>query len=397
MKKQQGFVLIFTVVLLLVAAILGLYAMRSTIMQDKMTANINNKTITTNTAEEGATQFLNWFGDRFKTGGPGWPSSEQATVWQGNIEDGLIPYDDPVDGVVNTGNIQNGRYYWIKKNTNISGCTELNTNPCWNDDNHQVTVQITGNLIKGTGKDTKILGESVYQVTISAPGALMLPALPAAITLGGSVNSFNAASSHNFQVHGGSKAAISTMEYTDPEKTKEENLAQKDKYQDVVFTAIDGKNNDKVKKSYSGSNCTKVPCVISSDLGIWGRPNDLMAYINTIKDDPSVKYYSKDAKPIVSEGDLNSKKYPITIVEGNYVQKGGGNMPEYKGVLIVLGANNSEIRGGGGSKFMGAMYVANITGTAGNYSFGNVVLNTSGAHMTISYDGTHIGNSVSIR
>src|SRR5690606_24409341 len=167
MKKQQGFVLVFTVVLLLVAAILGLYAMRSTIMQDKMTANIYNKTITTNTAEEGATQFLNWFGDRFKTGGPGWPSSEQATVWQGNIEDGLIPYDDPVDGVVNTGNIQNGRYYWIKKNTNISGCTELNTNPCWNDDNQQVTVQITGNLIKGTGKDTKILGESIYQVTIA--------------------------------------------------------------------------------------------------------------------------------------------------------------------------------------------------------------------------------------
>ena len=379
MKRQQGSVLIITVIVLFAATIISLYAMRGTIIQDKMTANINNKVITTNTAEEGATQFLNWARDHFKNTGAGWPTTEtdQKTVWRGKITDNLMPYTNPENGV-DADNVQNGRYYWINPKSTIAGCSTVETNPCWDNDNHQVTVQITGNLIKGMGKDTKILGESVYQIKITGPGALRLPELPAAITLGGPVNSFGAANSHNFEVQGGGKPAIATMD--DPSYSK------------TVVDAINANNSSgKVSPAYSGGNCTGVPCVANLDIGIWGRPNDLMAYIDSIKNDPSVKYYSKTDKPVVSDADLNSNTFPITIVEGNYEQS--GNMPNYKGVLIVLGANNSKIKGGGGSNFIGAMYFANITGSVGNYEFGNVILNTNGAHMTISYDSTYMSDS----
>lgn len=365
MKKQQGFVLVFTVVLLVVAAILGLYAMRSTITQDKMTANIHNKTITMNAAEQGASAFYEWANNRFKNNG--WPTStDDKNAWVSAIPK------------VGTGTINSGTngYYWINPDNSIAGCSTVKTNPCWDNTNKQVTVLITGNLIKGTGSDRKILGESIYQIKIAAPGGLKLPQLPAAITLGGTVNSFGAASSHNFQVQGGNKAAIATMD---------------DEYKDIVSNAIkDNDNNGKVSNSYSGSNCAGTPCVASLDLGIWEKPNQLMEYINTIKNDPSVKYFNKSTNPTVNDAALDLSK-PINIVEGNYTQS--GNMPNYKGVLIVLGANNAVISGGGGSKFTGAMYFANITGTTGNYSFSPVVLNTNGAHMLINYDETYFGDS----
>src|SRR5699024_11088267 len=109
--------------------------------QDKMTANINNKVITTNTAEDGATQFLNWFGGRFKTGGSGWPDeSVQATVWQGNMGNGLIPYTNPERNDVSN-NIRHGQYYWVDTEKTITTTAATTcSNPCWDDDNHRVIV-----------------------------------------------------------------------------------------------------------------------------------------------------------------------------------------------------------------------------------------------------------------
>lgn len=362
MKKQQGFVLLFTVILLFVAAMMGLYAMRSTITQDKMTANRYNKTITTNAAEHGAAAFYEWAKNRFTNNG--WPTStSDKNAWTS-----VIPDDNT--GTINSGT--NG-YYWIDTTLRPAGCT---SNPCWNNDTKQVTALITGNLIKGSGENRAVLGESVYQIKIAAPGSLKLPPLPAALTLGGTVNSFGAANSHNFEINGGDKPAIATME---------------DGYKDIVSNAIkNNDNNGKVSKSYTGGNCTGNPCVTSLDLGIWEQPNQLMEYINTIKNDPSVKYFNKATNQTVTDANLDLTK-PINIVEGNYTQN--GNMPDYKGVLIVLGANNAAIKGGGGSNFTGGMYFANITGSVGNYSFSPVVLTTNGAHMSINYDGTYFGNS----
>ena len=82
MKQQQGFTIVITVVLLMVAAIIGLYAMRSAITQDKASANIYNKTISHNAAEHGASQFYQWASTRFLNNG--WPaaaSDRSSSVW----------------------------------------------------------------------------------------------------------------------------------------------------------------------------------------------------------------------------------------------------------------------------------------------------------------------------
>src|SRR5690606_461903 len=130
MKKQQGFVLVLTVVLLLVAAILGLYAMRSTIMQDKMTANIYNKTITTNTAEQGAAAFFSWFEKRLKD--HGWPTDESTkSAWKN-----ALPYSNTGKLEANFGD--NG-YYWINPNY-INPC---GANPCWDNINKTVDRKST--------------------------------------------------------------------------------------------------------------------------------------------------------------------------------------------------------------------------------------------------------------
>src|SRR5690606_25722591 len=159
MKKQQGFVLVVTIVLLLVAAILGLYAMRSTIMQDKMTANIYNKTITTNAAEQGAVAFSTWFEKRLKE--HDWPTDESAkSAWK-NV---YLP--DSNTGKL-TANFGDNGYYWIDPNANIPGCASEKTNPCWDNVNKTVTVYITGNLVKDKGNNSVILGESIYKIELA--------------------------------------------------------------------------------------------------------------------------------------------------------------------------------------------------------------------------------------
>ncbi|MDK1683669.1 pilus assembly PilX family protein [Acinetobacter terrestris] len=370
MKKQQGFILIFTVVLLLVAAMMGLYAMRSTIIQDKMTANINNKTITTNAAEEGASAFYEWAKTRFLNNS--WPtSSSDKDSWKGYP----IPYINTGTLTANSGT--NG-YYWINPNANIVGCTTINTNPCWDEVNKQVTVLITGNLIKSSSSGTTILGESVYQIKLAAPGELKLPDMPAPLTLAGNVSSFISASSNNFSIDGNNgKVAIATTDSTSNQK-----VIDKLKAEDT--------NGNKKSDNYTGK-CASKPCVSDTEnMGIWGNANQLMTYINTIKTDKSVKYINGNA----TNANLDLSK-PINIITGNLTQN--GNLSDYKGVIIVLGAGNSEIKGGGNTKINGAMYFANIINNSGNYSFGNVGLTINGGGtMGIKYDGSYFGGSSDI-
>lgn len=365
MKKQQGFVLVFTVVLLLVAAILGLYAMRSTIMQDKMTANIYNKTITINAAEKGASEFANWFKNYVID--HNWPNNieqENFSVY------GEIP---TIPNHTTKGKFGDNGYYWIDPSEapNESGCS---VNPCWDNIRNEVTVLIKGQLVKGENTNRVVLGESIYKIKLKADlaGSLKLPDLPAAITIAGEIQNFGANNSHKFTVFGGGKAAVATMY---------------DSGQDLITTNIkNNDNNGKVSKGYNGSGCTNIPCVVKGDLGIWGNAKDLMKYINSIKNDPTVAYHSQS----ITDASLDFTK-PVNIVAGNYTQN--GNMPNYNGVLIVLGADNSIIHGGGGANFNGAMYFANIIQQDGQFSFGKTSLSTSGSHMNIKYDSQYFGDS----
>ncbi|WP_213073357.1 hypothetical protein [Acinetobacter sp. ANC 4862] len=387
MKKQQGSVLIITVVVLFAATMISLYAMRGTIIQDKMTANINNKVITTNTAEDGATQFLNWFGGRFKTGGSGWPSSEQSTVWQGKITDNLMPYTNPENGV-DADNVQNGRYYWINPKSTIAGCSTVETNPCWDNDNHQVTVQITGNLIKGTGKDIKVLGESIYQVKLAAPNALRLPDLPAALTLAGNVASGKyEANSNNFAIDGKNKLAIATMN-SDSNASVIEAIKATNSGNGNGNGNGNGGGKNKESDYTGGSECpSSGACVKNANLGLWGDANEVMKLVKSIV--PS--YPTPPSTPIPNvtyiQGDVS--KIPactgIIIIKGD-VTDGKTDCGEIRGIVLILGGLY-HIQGGGNTVINGALYVANIEADGAGYKFGDTQFTVNGGgNMEIKYN-----------
>ncbi|MFV5369048.1 hypothetical protein VXO74_10060 [Acinetobacter junii] len=370
MKQQHGSVLIITVVILFAVTMIALYAMRGTIIQDKMTANITNKVITTNVAEDGATQFLNWANDQFKNQG-GWPTSSTDKNRWNTVAN--IPNSNTTGTLaVNSGN--NG-YYWIDTSQNIGGCS----NPCWDDANKIVTLQVTGNLIKTSGSTTKILGKSVYQIKIKGkfPDAVKLPDFPAALTLGGNVGSFTGKNSNQFKINGTSKLAIATMDPSSNNST--------------VLNGIPANRRD-ADHYQGGADCpsTSGACVKETDLGMWEKPNEIMAYVDSIKNLNGVTYIA---------GNVNGKLEDavpscagIVIIRGNYTANGqqcGGN---FNGVLLILGGQYN-LSGGGNTKIRGAVYVANIQAEGAGYVFkGTSAANFSGGgNMTITYDPSFLG------
>lgn len=366
MKEQQGSVLLITVVVLFAATMISLYAMRGTIFQDKMTANINNKVITTNAAEDGATQFLNWLNGQFKASGGGWPTGTTQQNW--NTSAG-IPNTNSGTLTVNSGN--NG-YYWIDSSKHPVGCT---SNPCWDNTNKIVTVNVTGNLIKTSGSTTKILGESIYQIKIKGqfPGAVKLPDLPAALTLGGTVSSFRGKQSNNFKIDGQNKLSIATMNPN-------------------AQTVLNGITHNNDSDHYSGgADCPtgSGACVKDTDLGIWGDANKVMELVESIKNAPGVTYINGD----VIKHELGQKVPScagIVIIRGNY--KPTGNNCDFKGIIIILGGT-FDGSGGGNTAIRGAVYVADIQGSSpGTYSFGNASTDISGGgKMSITYDASFLG------
>lgn len=368
MKKQQGSVLIITVVVLFAATMIGLYAMRGTIIQDKMTANINNKVITINAAEDGATQFLNWLNGQFKGSGGGWPTGTTKQNW--NTSAG-IPNTNSGTLMVNSGN--NG-YYWIKTNQNIAGCTTANTNPCWDDTNKIVTVKVTGNLIKTSGSTTTILGESTYQIKIRGqfPGAVKLPDLPGALTLGGTVSTFEGKNSNNFKIDGQNKLAIATMNSS----------------ASTVLSGIPSNRRDSDHYS-GGADCPagSGACVKNTDLGIWGDANNVMALVESIKTSSGVTYINGSVSGSLANSVPSCAG--IVIIRGDYSPN--GNQCDFKGILIILGSFNGN--GGGNTSIRGGVYVANIQGNSpGAYTFGNASMNLNGGgNMSITYDASFLG------
>lgn len=365
MKQQQGFTIVITVVLLMVAAIIGLYAMRSAITQDKASANIYNKTISHNAAEHGASQFYQWASTRFLNNG--WPaaaSDRSSSVWGT-----MVPADS-----TGSANIGDNGYFWINTTDDISGCATRNTNPCWDDTNKQVTALITGNLVKGSGISRTVLGESKVRIKIAAAGTTKIPDMPGALTLGGTVTAFDAATSNAFGITGNSKLAIATG---------------------------DSGSNTVVKNAIRSSRianytCLTTNCISNTDLGIWNRPTDLTNFINSIADSPLVT---------LVKGDAHHPTLPtcsgVLVITGNFYINGRG-CGVFEGVIIVLGGT-VHINGGGNLNINGGLYVAKMTitpstGTGiGSASFGNQRVDegfivNGGGNMNITYNNSYFAS-----
>lgn len=362
MKKQQGFVLVLTVVLLLVAAILGLYAMRSTIMQDKMTANIYNKTITTNTAEQGAAAFFSWFEKRLKD--HGWPTDESTkSAWKN-----ALPYSNTGKLEANFGD--NG-YYWINPNY-INPC---GANPCWDNINKTVTVYITGNLVKDKGDNSAILGESIYKIelaTLDGGKPFSLPELPAALTFAGTLNGFKAPSS-GASINGGDKIAVATGN----------NNAQ-----DKITADIKKKNED----NYSGKDCS-TPCVSVTDLKDWGNAEKVKNLADQLVSLKEATVYREDyAGKLPCSGIIIA--YKNLTISGNAFNKCN---KKFQGIILALG-EKFDVNGSGGMNIDGAIFAGNIqnVGTAETpkFKFGtqSSIIN-GGGNFKIQYNSKYFGNN----
>lgn len=365
MKQQQGFTIVITVVLLMVAAIIGLYAMRSAITQDKASANIYNKTISHNAAEHGASQFYQWVSTRFLNNG--WPadaSDRSSSVWGT-----MVPADS-----TGSANIGDNGYFWINTTDDISGCATRNTNPCWDDTNKQVTALITGNLVKGSGISRTVLGESKVRIKIAAAGTTKIPDMPGALTLGGTVTAFDAARSNAFGITGNSKLAIATGDSGS---------------NTVVENAIRSSR-------IANYTCLTTDCISNTDLGIWNRPTDLTNFINSIADSPLVT---------LVKGDAHDPTLPtcsgVLVITGDFYIDGRG-CGVFEGAIIVLGGT-VHINGGGNLNINGGLYVAKMTITpstgtgTGSASFGNqrvdegFIIN-GGGNMNITYNNSYFAS-----
>lgn len=384
MKQQRGFALIVTVVLLMVAAIIGLYAMRSAITQDKASANIYNKTITTNAAEHGVSKFYEWANSQITTS-KGWiltPADRDA--WHPTL-----PNSGP--GSANVGD--NG-YFWIDTNEDVDGCPTDNTNPCWDDSKakYEVTAVVTGNLVQGT----TVLGTSKIRVKLGPEGGNRLPDVPAALTLGGGVKDYDGAAAPKFKVEGGIKDAVATAEETDA---------------DIVVDGVDGhsKGTNQLDQ-YTCGTLTGEACINAQNLGIWNNPTELIAFLNSISSDPNVIVINRHA----TSADLEiSSCSGIVIIRGDLTINGNpfNTCPDktFNGVILVLGGD-LFINGGGGGIINGAVYVAPlyIHDSAGNPVFspnspaagGGITatdVDINGAHMTIKYNPAPFGSLEDIK
>ncbi len=364
MKKQKGIVLIITVVMLFFLAVLSLYSMRGTIIQDKMTANINNKTITMNVAEAGASEFKVWLKDYLKN--HEWPNEvdqEKFTIF------GNLPREKSHGtlGLFGEENDENG-YYWVDRDNipSEAGCT---SNPCWIKSNKLIILNVTGYLVKGRGDDRVILGESVYSVKIKAGSTFIeMPALPAALTLAGDFDTFGTGNSGGFKINGGlNNVAIATdVNFTDS--------------QEAVNSEFRKPNNSVKKENYTGS--CESPCTSPLDLGMWGNAEKVLNWVDSIKNNSDLVTYYNDN----FSGKVNTSK-PIIIVDGDL--NSTGKVGTFNGILIVLG---SATFNGNFGTINGGVYVGNIDRKTRKFSNEPTQFNGGGT-FSINYNKNNMTNT----
>ena len=366
MKKQKGIVLVITVVMLFFLAVVSLYSMRGTIAQDKMTANINNKTITMNVAEAGASEFKVWLKDYFKN--HPWPNDvdqENFTIF-GNLP--RVKTHSTL-GLFGEKNKENG-YYWVDRN-NIPSETGCTSNPCWIKSNKLIILNVTGYLVKGKGNNRVVLGESVYKVKIKAGSTFPeIPVLPAALTLAGNIDNFTTGNANHFTIDGGNdNVAIATDRV----------------FANSLNTVNNALSKNSVKQENYKGNCGVTPCTSSMDLGMWGNPEQLLNWVDSIKNNSNVTYYDKDFS-----GKVDTSK-PIIIVDGDLTSD--GNVGSFNGILVVLG--NATFNGNFGT-INGGVYVGNIDRTTRKFSNepsrfnggGTFSINYNKNNMTTTNDST---------
>ncbi|EED36834.1 conserved hypothetical protein [Luminiphilus syltensis NOR5-1B] len=149
-RKQRGAALVVSLILLAVATLVIVYGMRGTNLQERMTANQNNKSISFVAAEAGGSEFLGWLVAEDDAGTVDWTDATWQESWKTAV--GFTLPDSPVT----TASIGTyGAYY-------ISAII-------WGTDD--VVVNVTGNSLGGTDS----VGQTTLQLTYQKPQLYIPP------------------------------------------------------------------------------------------------------------------------------------------------------------------------------------------------------------------------------
>lgn len=334
-SKESGFTLVLGLVFILVASMSAVTLMRGSVMQEQMTANMNQKAISFMAAEAGASEVREKLSE-------GWPAVAKRNSW---LTDSKLPTSNAGSIKANFGKVG---YYWIKPNSMI-----------WDSANNTVSFEVVGHVVQGPD----IMGGTSIYVKFAQGGF----GFPAALTIAGSVKSFEGGNSNNFAISGDGSPAIATQ--------NKESLK-------VVTDGIPSNRKD----NYSG-NCS-APCVKEMDLGSpWNDAGKLIAEVERLKGNSKVAFHEGDW---INKSLDNDK--PITIVMGDMEIK--GNQADYNGVIIVLGGS-FVIKGGGNTTIDGAVYVAGLVKQQdGSWKFGESMVDISGGgKMEINHVST-MGSSM---
>ncbi|NDY94273.1 pilus assembly PilX family protein [Wenzhouxiangella limi] len=129
-NRQQGVALAIILILLFIATLVGITGMNAGLMQERMTANTNNKAISFMAAEAGGAQFWDWLQQEFADGTLDWTDDDWRTGWTNALPASLPQNPTP--------NVGASGYFWIDPALS------------WTDDDVTVTVRgvsLTGNEV----------------------------------------------------------------------------------------------------------------------------------------------------------------------------------------------------------------------------------------------------------
>lgn len=223
------------------------------------------------------------------------------------------------------------------------------------------TVPVVADIVGRAVQGNEILGVTNIRVEFGMASL----GLPAAITFADNVTGFSPAQSANFFIDGNGRPAMATQTSSS-------------------MVRVDNGVGDR-KGGGKDPMCVS-PCVAVKEFGApWGDANQLMAFLDGLRGNENVNFIDgKGSKKLEPD-----KK--ITVFEGG-ASLTGGNAP-YEGVIVILG-DNVDLKGLGNSDIRGAVYIANVVGQAGDYSFGDLSVSiTGGGNALIAYDSS-AGSSI---
>lgn len=336
-SKQSGFTLVLGLVFVLVASMSAAVLMRGSVMQERMTANMNNKAISFMAAEAGADAL------RARLVGV-WPISESK-----------------IDGLRG-----------LSENSGVSGRYRVDSIDVAGG---SVIAKITGHAVDGE----HVLGATAIQVEFEVSRM----SLPGFLTLAGNVTKFHPGNSGHLSINGGSGLAIATLTEDSETEVKRGILSESNQK-----GGNNGGKGDKGGDVVGNYLCEKEPCigyVKPEDVASpWGNANELMRFLEVLRrDEKNVQVING------SEKEFDSSK-SVTIVEGKTAWNG---KKDYNGIIIFLG-DDVVFNGSGHLEINGAIYMANIEKLGENsYQFGSLEVTMNGGNAGFSYDSS-VGSSL---